>query len=65
MNPKQKKEHAKTAEEFDRRFDEGEDIFDLADIKEEKPIGVLTDEEIGAGSVALFQMLDQEDEGEN
>jgi predicted DNA binding CopG/RHH family protein len=26
---------AKTAEEFDRRFDEGEDIFDLADIKPE------------------------------
>ena len=25
---------AKTAEEFDRRFDEGEDIFDLADIDE-------------------------------
>jgi CopG antitoxin of type II toxin-antitoxin system len=25
------KEKAKTAEEFDRRFDEGEDIFDLAD----------------------------------
>jgi predicted DNA binding CopG/RHH family protein len=24
---------AKTAEEFDRRFDQGEDIFDLADIK--------------------------------
>jgi hypothetical protein len=26
---------AKTAEEFDRRFDQGEDIFDLADIKPE------------------------------
>jgi hypothetical protein len=26
---------AKTAQEFDRRFDEGEDIFDLADIDEE------------------------------
>ena len=26
---------AKTAAEFDRRFDEGEDIFDLADIKPE------------------------------
>jgi hypothetical protein len=25
------KEKAKTAEEFDRRFDEGEDIFDIAD----------------------------------
>jgi hypothetical protein len=25
------KERAKTAEEFDRRFDAGEDIFDLAD----------------------------------
>jgi hypothetical protein len=30
-----KKETIKTAEEFDFRFDEGEDIFDLADIKEE------------------------------
>jgi hypothetical protein len=26
---------AKAAEEFDRRFDQGEDIFDLADIKPE------------------------------
>jgi len=26
---------AKTAEEFDHRFDQGEDIFDLADIKPE------------------------------
>jgi hypothetical protein len=25
------KEKAETAEEFDRRFDEGEDIFDIAD----------------------------------
>ena len=25
------KEKAKTAEEFDRRFDAGEDIFDIAD----------------------------------
>jgi hypothetical protein len=25
---------AKTAQEFDRRFDEGEDVFDLADIDE-------------------------------
>ena len=27
---------AKTAEEFDRRFDEGEDIFDIAEIDPEK-----------------------------
>ena len=33
-----KKEIAKTAEEFDRRFDEGEDIHDLIDIKKAKII---------------------------
>lgn len=26
---------AKTAQEFDRRFDQGEDVFDLAEIKDE------------------------------
>ena len=33
-----KKKLAKTAEEFDRRFDEGEDIHDLIDINEAKII---------------------------
>ncbi len=33
-----KKEIAKTAKEFDRRFDEGEDIHDLIDIKKAKII---------------------------
>ena len=33
-----KKEIAKTAEEFDRRFDEGEDIHDLIDMNEAKII---------------------------
>ena len=28
--------HAKTAKEFDRRFDEGEDIHDLVDMSETK-----------------------------
>ena len=34
----EKKQIAKTAEEFDRRFDKGEDIHDLIDIKESKII---------------------------
>jgi len=33
-----KREIAKTAEEFDRRFDEGEDIHDLIDISKAKII---------------------------
>jgi hypothetical protein len=33
-----KKKIAKTAEEFDRRFDEGEDIHDLIDMNEAKII---------------------------
>ena len=33
-----KKKLAKTAQEFDRRFDEGEDIHDLIDIKESEII---------------------------
>ena len=34
-----KKKLAKTAEEFDRRFDEGEDIHDLIDVNQAKIIG--------------------------
>jgi hypothetical protein len=33
-----KKKPAKTAQEFDRRFDEGEDIHDLIDVKKAKII---------------------------